>query len=79
MLISVVNGGIRSLCVVSPLVDQPAERLGSSPGQDGADRSALPPREQGESPPAAVSRWLPPPPRTPPLPGSAAERIIKPP
>lgn len=49
-----------------PWGGRPAARPGSSPGPGGAGRSAWPPPGPGESPPAAASRWLPPPPETQP-------------
>lgn len=61
--------------VTVPWAGRPAGQLGSSPGPGGAGRSAWPPRGPGESPPAAASHWLPPPPGTLPLPGSAARNI----
>lgn len=58
-----------------PWVGRPAGPPGSSLGPGGAGHSAWPPRGPGASPPVAASHWLPPPPGTPPWPGSAARDI----
>lgn len=59
-----------------PWGGRPVGQPGSSPGPDGGGRSAWPLPGRGESPPAAASRWLPPPPGTPPWLGSAINKII---
>lgn len=66
------EAGVRCL----PWGGRPAGQPGSSPGPDGAGRSAWPPPGPGESPPTAASHWLPLPPGTPPWLGSAINKII---
>lgn len=60
----------------SHVVGQPAGQPGSSPGQCDGDRSAWPPHEPGESPPAAASHSLLLSPEISPWPGSAKTKKV---